>query len=295
MGSRGCRYIPYGEVRSTAARDLVFREARSEVVLCVDSHVLLAPGAIRRLLAFLDAHPECADLLQGPLVYDDLTRISTHFDPVWSQGMYGKWGVDERGNNPDNDPFEIPMQGLGVFACRKEAWLGFNPRFLGFGGEEGYLQEKFRQAGQRALCLPFLRWTHRFQRPFGAGYRNVWEDRIRNYYIGFQELKLDTTPMDEHFAALLGAETFERIKRQVCEELANPFFYFDAIYCINLDTAQGRWQAMQERFRQTRHSAPGAPLQCGCNPGIPSYRLCTVASQDYPTGAEAAAAKCPGL
>jgi len=247
----GCRYVAHSEVRGTApAKELVFREAKSEYVLCVDSHVLLAPGSISRLIAYLDGHPECGDLLQGPLVYDDLTRISTHFEPVWSAGMYGRWGTDERGNAPDNDPFEIPMQGLGVFACRKESWVGFNPRFSGFGGEEGYLHEKFRQAGRRTLCLPFLRWTHRFGRPLGTSYRNVWEDRIRNYYIGFQELELDTAPVDEHFQSLLGVETYERIKQQVCEELANPFFYFDAIYCINLDSALDRWQAMQERFRR---------------------------------------------
>lgn len=56
--------------------------------------------------------------------------------------------------------------------------------------------------------------------------------------------------MDEHFQSLLGVETYERIKQQVREELANPFFYFDAIYCINLDSALDRWQAMQERFRR---------------------------------------------
>ena len=245
----GCRYAAHADPERLRV-NLVFREAQSEYVLCVDSHVLLAPGSISRLIAYLDEHPECRDLLQGPLVYDDLTRISTHFEPVWSAGMYGRWGTDERGSALDNDPFEIPMQGLGVFACRKESWVGFNPRFSGFGGEEGYLHEKFRQAGRRTLCLPFLRWTHRFGRPLGTSYRNVWEDRIRNYYIGFQDLELDTAPMDEHFQSLLGVETYERIKQQVREELANPFFYFDAIYCINLDSALDRWQAMQERFRR---------------------------------------------
>lgn len=244
----GCRYIPYSDTRSTFVKGMVFCEARSEYVLCLDSHVMLAPGSLSRLIGFLDANPACRDLLQGPVVYDDLNSISTHFDPVWSGGMYGKWGSDERGKNPDGEPFEIPMQGTGLFACRREAWPGFNPRFQGFGGEEGYLHEKFRQSGRRTLCLPFLRWTHRFSRPFGLSYRNVWEDRIRNYYIGFTELGLDTGKIDEHFSALLGGEAYDRIRSWVSEELSNPFFYFDAIYCINLDTAQDRWQAMQERF-----------------------------------------------
>ncbi len=246
----GVRYVPYGEVRSTAVRDLVFRKARSPYVLCLDSHVLMMPGAIKRLVTYFEAHPDCQDLLQGPLVRDDLTGLSTHFNPVWSHGMYGVWGKDERAEEADHEPFEIPMQGMGVFACCKDAWLGFNPRFIGFGGEEGYIHEKFRQAGQRTLCLPFLRWVHRFNRPLGLPYRNIWGDRVRNYLLGFNELNQDTQTAEAHFRKHLGEEVFERMRLEVCEELVNPFFYFEAIYCINLDSETGRWQAIQERFKR---------------------------------------------
>jgi hypothetical protein len=71
------------------------------------------------------------------------------------------------------------MQGLGVFSCRKAAWLGFNPAFRGFGGEEGYIHEKFRQAGARTLCLPFLRWGHRFGRPAGVPYPVLLNDKVK--------------------------------------------------------------------------------------------------------------------
>jgi Glycosyl transferase family 2 len=131
----GARYVLATEVRGTAApRDLVFREARGEAVLCCDSHVLFAPGAIMRLKEYYREHPECPDLLQGPLVYDDLQTISTHFDPVWRAEMWGTWATDPRGQDPEGEPFEIPMQGLGAFSCRKGAWPGFNPMFRGFGG-----------------------------------------------------------------------------------------------------------------------------------------------------------------
>jgi hypothetical protein len=246
----GCRYVAQTERKGTATRDLIFQEAKSDYVLCVDSHVLLSPGSISLFITFLDDNPDCHDLLQGPLVYDDLMQISTHFESVWSQGMYGKWALDERGNHPGNEPFEISMQGLGIFGCRTKSWLGFNPRFSGFGGEEGYIHEKFRQAGYRTLCLPFLRWNHRFQRPFGTLYRNTWEDRIRNYYIGHHELGLDTATMDEHFQSILGATAYERIRQSVVNEISNPFHYFDAIYCINLDMSYDRWQAMQQRFEE---------------------------------------------
>ena len=113
--------------------------------------------------------PGCRDLVQGPLLSADARGLTgTHWNPVWSEGMYGQWAVDPRGLDPGAEPFDIPMQGLGLFACRRDAWAGLSPRFRGFGGEEGYLHEKVRRAGGRTVCLPALRWLHRFDRPGGC-------------------------------------------------------------------------------------------------------------------------------
>jgi hypothetical protein len=140
--------------------------------------------------------------------------------------MYGCWTTDPRGNDSEAEPFEIPMQGLGLFACRRSAWPGLNRRFRGFGGEEGYLHEKFRRAGGRALCLPFLRWMHRFQRPMGVPYVNTWEDRLRNYMIGFSEIGWDTRSVEEHFSELLGPKAagpmIARVKAEVERSTHEP-------------------------------------------------------------------------
>ena len=86
----GARYVIATEVRGTAAaKDQVFREAQGDAVLCCDSHVLFAADTIRRLKKCYREHPECPDLLQGPLVYDDLQTISTHFDPGWRARSWG--------------------------------------------------------------------------------------------------------------------------------------------------------------------------------------------------------------
>jgi hypothetical protein len=179
------RYVPYNHRVSTTIKEHVFEQANAELVLCIDCHVFVVPGAVKKLICYFDAHPDSMDLLQGPLIYDDLETFATHFEPKWREGMFGCWGTDDRGRDPDGEPFEIPMQGLGLFACRRVPWPGFNPKFRGFGGEEAYLHEKFRHAGGRAFCLPFLRWMHRFNRPMGIPYVNTWDDRLRNYLIGF--------------------------------------------------------------------------------------------------------------
>jgi hypothetical protein len=244
------RYVPCPRPRGTAVRDLVFREATSDFVLCVDSHVLFVPGSLARLVDYLRANRSTPDLLQGPLVFDDLTSIATHFAPVWRNGMYGVWACAVGGAPPDAAPFEIPMQGLGAFACRRAAWPGLNPRLQGFGGEEGYVHEKIRRRGGRVLCLPFLRWAHRFGRPGGAPYRPTWKERIRNYLVIHDELGWDPAPAVVHFRGLIGARRTDAIVRAVSRELDGPFHYFDAIYCINLDRQRERWRTVSARFEK---------------------------------------------
>ncbi len=203
------RYVLATEVVGTAAsKDLVFAAAKGNAVLCCDCHVLLAPGAVARLKQYYREHPDCDDLLHGPLVHDDGHSIATHQEPEWREMMWGTWATDPRGCDPNHEPFEIPMQGMGVFSCRKSAWLGFNPRFRGFGGEEGYIHEKFRQAGRRCLCLPWFRWMHRFQEADTVPYAVTIEERISNYVIGFLELGLSLEPVMTHFTEFISEDEF---------------------------------------------------------------------------------------
>lgn len=170
------RYIPFTEVRSTAVRDVLFRKATGKYVLVLDSHVILAPGSLASLLAYFDTNPETNDLIQGPILSQDSSHIAaTHMEPVWRRGMYGSWGVDPRAKANPDVPFEITMQGLGSFACRREAWPGLNSHFTGFGGEEGYIHEKLRIGGGKVVCLPSFGWPHRFERPAGVPYRINWK------------------------------------------------------------------------------------------------------------------------
>jgi GT2 family glycosyltransferase len=213
------RYIPAGDMVGSTIKDRVFTEANGTYVLCMDCHVMFVPGSLKRLLDYFEGNPNSNDLLHGPLVYDDLKSLSTSWNTKeWSNGMLGKWHSDPQGAIPTNPPFEIEAQGMGAFACRREAWPGFNKNFKGFGGEEVYIHGKFRQRGDKTLCLPFLVWLHRFGRPMGAPYPNNWEDRIRNALIGFEELGWNTNAMVKHFRELLGKDVADRIVRDICKE-----------------------------------------------------------------------------
>jgi hypothetical protein len=267
----GVRYIPMGDVVGTSApRERIFREAAGEIVLCIDSHVLLAPESIPKLIAWFDAHPEFRGLVQGPLLLDHMAGVHTHFIDMWREEMWGVWGsawktcdegsrvnvIQTPGGTcqflsldnvpltssapcgiefPQNlpysgheqyllslgmrplgldpaDEFEIPGQGLGLFACRQDAWPGFNEHFRGFGGEEMYVHEKFRQRGDQCLCLGFLKWVHKFndgEEPIKYPL-TLW-NKVRNYVLGHVELGLPLDRVREHFvgSGRLSAEHFE--------------------------------------------------------------------------------------
>jgi hypothetical protein len=209
------RYVPQTDIVGTAARDYIFREAAGEFVLGMDCHVLFVPGAIAALLRYFEANPETNDLIQGPILWEGLASVSSHWEPIWRGGMFGIWANDPAADDPDAPPFDIPMQGFGVFACRRLAWPGFNPRFSGFGGDEGYMHEKFRQRGGRVLCLPALRWMHRFERPMGIPYPIKWEDRFRNYILGRIELGMPYDDVLEHMRQHVGEGVADQLLKQM--------------------------------------------------------------------------------
>ena len=190
--ANGGRYYHKPNLSGTSApRDDVFRVATTPWVMVCDSHVLFETGAIQGLIDYAEANPASNDIIGGPLVYDNGT-LSTHWRPTTPPGMWGVWDTDARAFDRTGPAFDIPMQGLGCFAMRREAWPGFNPFFSGFGGEEGYIHEVARRRGGRSLCLPSLRWRHWFRDPVvNPPYNPQLEDHVWNLLIAHRECGID--------------------------------------------------------------------------------------------------------
>lgn len=209
-----CRYVQFNEYSSTSLRNKIFEISNTPYVLCIDCHILITPNSIKRLIEYFDTKDQ-GDLLHGPLLWDDLKAVSTHFNNNWGAHMHGQWDNDPQYINENSEPFEIHAQGMGLFACRKDSWLGFNPNFRGFGGEEVYIHNKFRKHNKRVILLPFLHWMHRFNRPNGVPYANTFEDRYRNYIIGRIELHIDPDDVEDVFADVLSEDKREEIKSEI--------------------------------------------------------------------------------
>ena len=264
------RYIPFTESKGTTqTRERLFREAEGQYVLVTDPHVLVQANGLHKLKEFLrnsDAEMQ-KNLFTGPLLYDGLNYVATHFECYFRDQMEGAWatawkhpdgtlvvtsqtpqntvqmrplhpeglgdwiatdiawpghekalmdrGYKVAGINSNDEPFEIPAQGLGLFCSSKEHWLGFNPDFRMFGGEECYIHRKYRQAGRKAICLPFLKWVHRFGRVGGPKYPLTMEGKVRNYILGHRELGMDIEPIRKHFVdeIKVSQERFDMIAR----------------------------------------------------------------------------------
>lgn len=194
-------YSPYGDRVGTAPpRELIFKIAEHPYVLVMDSHVMLLPGALANLLHFYSVWDQYNGLLTGPRWDSNLLNYSTHYEDRFRNGMWGTWA---RLNLPHSRPLEthdIPGMGLGLFSCRKAAWVGFSPHFTGFGGTEWYIYQKFQKAGKPTQCLSSLGWWHRFEDPEdGRTYPNNPVDRITNYIIGQIELGESLVRVYAHF------------------------------------------------------------------------------------------------
>jgi hypothetical protein len=70
--------------------------------------------------------------------------------------------------------------------------------------------------------LPFLRWVHRFSRPLGTQYSIHWEDRVRNYLIGFRELGWDTKAVAAHFKEHLGEPLWSLVVARLGQDMVYP-------------------------------------------------------------------------
>lgn len=192
-------YVKNVSWASTASRDYVFQYAATPYVLCMDSHVLLAPGSLKKLIDYYDDNPGTKNLIQGPLYNENNELFATQMDPIWDYNMFGKWSKDTSLISTDQ-PWFPELMGLGMFSCTKAAWPGFNPAFKGFGGEEGYIHYKFKNNGGKTIMFPWLKWIHRFSRPNGVPYVNDYIDRIKNYLIGWHEVGISTRPVIDYYS-----------------------------------------------------------------------------------------------
>lgn len=202
------RYVKDVEGHGTGyVRNRIFEQAKGEVVMCADSHVLFARGAI-------DSIQPTDDLMCGPMLNTSQRTYYTQYLPEWRAHTWGIWGPSVK--ELPEEPFDIWGMGLGAFYTNRKTWLGFHEKARGFGGIEGVLFEKYRRAGRRVICNPKFVWHHFFRPNLSKPpYKLSLYDRIRNYVMGFEELGMDTTPIKEHYGEKHYNKALETLKEGI--------------------------------------------------------------------------------
>lgn len=221
------RYMQERTRKGTAVRNLVFEHAQSEIVICVDCHVLLAAGAIEAVVRFFEEDSGNSPLfIQGPHLHDNLVSETRFWRRIWAGGLFGRWNEGQPLSEKGSGAYEFGFSGLGAFAARRSEWPGFHPLFRGFGGEEGYIHDKYRRAGGRVLGLPEFKWAHRYGRPDGPPYSARYSDRIYNYFVGAFELGQRPDRIIEYFSSVVS----EPQVRALFDEAWRDYTAFESVY-----------------------------------------------------------------
>ena len=199
-------------------------------MLCLDSHVILTDDSLKRLYSFIQKPRNrfCRDLHYGVNLADDHKQFFSHLD-IWGpdkkpligvDGVFGNWRSDPRAKTPDGKPFDVEGGGGWCFFARRDAFLsvGFHPLMRGFGGEEGFVAERFRRAERRVKCAPFVRGIHRYARITGDVYPVTQAEKLRNHVIGWQDLGFDLEQLRTVWHGRLKPEEIDQvIARSVAE------------------------------------------------------------------------------
>lgn len=90
----GMVVLPYTEAVGTSpGREKAIRATIGEVVICLDSHVLITSRFADLVLDHFRLPARRRDIVSGPMLHDDQTHAATHMNPMWgSDRMWGVWG-----------------------------------------------------------------------------------------------------------------------------------------------------------------------------------------------------------
>ena len=186
---RGCRHLAFHAVKTfwrqkerfksaATARNFGAERARGKYLLFLDAHCLILPGSIKSSI---------------DLVEDGWAEV-IHFPQSWSAVLPDRcghyiltleknfWGVQAHCfEGPSYYIASYTMGGVLVPKTVFEAMKGFNPYFLGYGGEEVYFDLKAWMMGYRVMTNTNAHYVHVFG-PHQYGGTN--EEQIRNFMLG---------------------------------------------------------------------------------------------------------------
>jgi len=204
---------------------MVFDVARGDVVLLLDSHVVIKSGGLRKLLDFYSDNPTFDGLIHGPILTDGGTLMCTHQERSFGGPGIGQWGNYITGVNSSvaNPPGEfgdrvvdVPMSGNWCWATLRKTWPRESlPKGLrGYGGDE-HLDGLFHKLGRRVVILESLTSWHDY---FHRSRSQSNYDKLRNDLLWLRatgEKELEAAAMDNY-------QFTDEVKQRILREIDEP-------------------------------------------------------------------------
>ena len=175
-----------GNIGFGRANNLAFERARGDYFLLLNSDAFPQPGALTKLRAWLEAHPECGAVGPQLLFPDGALQTSWGDDPVrsgifWEQTFLGAvWGkirgLFSRPETSGKEAREVDQLPGACELVRAEAYRqigGFDPNFWMY-VEDVDFNLRLRAAGWTIWFAPDARVRHHL-----GGSSGQWQSRAR--------------------------------------------------------------------------------------------------------------------
>lgn len=141
-----------------SARQMGANAATGDIICFLDNHCFLGPHFFARAVLDLDKYGY--DMLHGAVQYVPYGPYAYHYKLRLDKNF---WGYDVLIPQHNYYPYQIAMAGHGAFFVTSDAWKatgGYWDGFVGYAGEESYLDLKFGLMGRKVVLDPKIAHHH---------------------------------------------------------------------------------------------------------------------------------------
>jgi hypothetical protein len=217
--------------------------ANGKYIFFFDNHCLVAKNYFTRAISTMETHG--CDLLHSMTRFYAGEEDHWHYKLTLAKDFWGNSNTAPTGQNPYGvEPYRCAVAGHGGFAVTRKAWRefgGYWPGFVGYGGEEVFLDLGFWLTGKSVWLDPQMVHYHfAGVRPYARHYtddyfRNMmmcsniiggydWMMKVHDSFLKYTRMKSDKTMLDlameahdksAHFAAQFAARRTKSLDEQL--------------------------------------------------------------------------------
>jgi hypothetical protein len=170
--------VKIGNLSPPNARQLAASHADGEILFFLDNHCVVGKNYFARAMADFKHYGAAMDMLHSVTVFHPGEYLHYHYHLTLQKNF---WATSCALPDNTHKPYRIAVAGHGGFAIRRSVWDevgGYWDGFVGYGGEEVYLDMKLALLGKKNWIDPLL--VHYHYAGARAYPRHYTDDYFRN-------------------------------------------------------------------------------------------------------------------